>query len=207
MKNNKNYNYFDEFAKQSSLSLKSAEMLHDVIKNFKKTNMEEKKKKMHEIEHAGDVVKHDMMSYLLKDFLPPIEREDIISLAQNIDTLTDTVEDIVIRLDMYNVVDIRPEILKFTELLVRCLMSVHKTVTEFKNFKKSSVLQQEIIAINHLEEEGDRLYASSVKNLFKTSKDPVTLMIWNDIMSCFELCYDACENVADDIESIILKNS
>lgn len=207
MKNKKEYNYFDEFAKQSAFSLQSAEMLHNAMSKFSQIQMEKKKKEMHDIEHAGDNVKHDMMNFLLKDFLPPIEREDIINLSQQIDNVTDLVEDIIIRMDIFNVKEIRPEVLKFTELLVRCCKSVHTTVVEFKNFKKSSVLQKEIIALNHLEEEGDRLYAASVKNLYQTCKDPITLMIWTDIMNCFEDCYDACENVADDIECIVLKNS
>lgn len=207
MKNKKDFNYFDEFENQSLLSLQSAEMLHKTLGVFSEIDMEEKKKEMHDIEHSADVVKHNMMNYLLKDFLPPIEREDIIGLSQKIDTVTDLVEDIIIRLDIYDVKEVRPEISKFTELLVRCCQSVHTTVSEFKSFKKSSVLQKEIIALNHLEEEGDRLYATSVKYLYQTCKDPITLMIWTDIMNCFENCYDACENVADDIESIVLKNS
>ena len=207
MKNKKGYSYYEEFAAQSALSLQSAEMLYNILKEFSQSSIEDKIKEMHELEHSGDIVKHNMMSYLLKDFLPPIEREDIISLAQNLDTVTDCVEEILIRLDIYNVKELRPEILKFAELLIRCCKSAHTMVTEFKNFKKSSILQKEIIDLNHLEEEGDRLYASSVKYLFQTCKDPITLMIWSDIMNCFESCYDACENVADDIESIILKNS
>ena len=207
MKHKKDFNYFDEFAKQSAISLQCAEMLHSSIMKFSPMLMEKKKKEMHDVEHSGDTVKHDIMNYLLQDFLPPIEREDIINIAQQIDTVTDLVEDIIIRIDIFNVKEIRPEILKFTELLVRCCKSVHTTVVEFKNFKKSTVLRKEIIALNHLEEEGDRLYATSVKNLYQTCKDPITLMIWTDIMNCFEDCYDACENVADDIECIILKNS
>lgn len=207
MKNKNDLNYYEEFAKQSEYSLKSAKMLNETLKNFQISQMEDKIKEMHEIEHTADIIKHDMMNYLLKDFLPPIEREDIVNLSQKIDTVTDLVEDIIIRLDIYNVKELRPEVSQFTELLVKCCISVHNTVLEFKNFKKSTKLHKEIIELNHLEEEGDRLYATCVKNLYTTCKDPITLMIWTDIMNCFESCYDACENVADDIESIILKNS
>lgn len=207
MKNEKNYNYFEGFVELSKFSLSSAENLHKILSEFTTTNVAEKVTLMHNIEHSADIAKHEILNHLVKEFLPPIEREDITSLSQKIDDVTDSVEDVMICIDIFNIQTIRPEILKFTELIVECCKSMDIALVEFKNFKKSKTLHSKIIEINRLEEEGDVLYANAVRALYKTSKDPVELMVWTDILRRLEKCTDACEDVANDIESIVMKNS
>ena len=82
-----------------------------------------------------------------------------------------------------------------------------KIMREFYNYKKSAEIQKLIININDLEEEGDRLYFSTLRNLYTTSKDPIELMTWTDTLKYFEKCCDACESVANLVESVIMKNS
>ncbi len=162
---------------------------------------------MHNIEHTADIAKHDLLARLVKEFLPPIEREDIISLSQKIDDVTDAIEDVLLCIDMFNVQTIRPEILKFTDTIVDCCKSMDTALVEFQSFKKSKKLHAEIVEINRLEEEGDALYVNGVRNLYKTVKDPVELMVWTEVYRRLEKCCDACEDVANDIESIVMKNS
>lgn len=207
MKNNKEYNYFEAFITLSKFSLESAEILDKTLKSYKSSQSEQKLREMHNIEHSADIAKHDMLNRLVKEFLPPIEREDIISLSQKIDDVTDAVEDVLIYVDIFNVQKIRPEIHKFTELIVECCKSMNEALLEFQNFKKSKKLHSLIIEINRLEEEGDALYINGVRNLYKTSKDPLEIMIWTDIYRSLEKCCDACEDVANDIENVVMKNS
>lgn len=207
MKNSRDYNYFEAFINLSEFSLKSAELLHKTLKGFQPSKIEEKRKEIHNIEHGADVAKHDMLNRLVKEFLPPIEREDITSLSHRIDNVTDAVEDVLIYIDIFNVKTIRPEIHKFTELIVECCKAVHKALVEFQHFRKSKKLHEIVIEINRLEEEGDELYINGVKNLYKTSNDPMEVMIWTDIYRSLEKCCDACEDVVNDIENIVIKNS
>lgn len=207
MKNNKDYNYFEAFVHLSSFSLKSAEILNKTLKDFNPIKIDEKIREMHNIEHSADVAKHDMLNRLMKEFLPPIEREDITSLSQKIDDVTDAVEDVLICVDIYNIKKIRPEIHKFTEVIMKCCKAVDEALVEFQNFKKSKKLHSIIVEINHLEEEGDALYVNGVRELYKTSKDPLEIMVWTDIYRSLEKCCDACEDVANDIENIVMKNS
>lgn len=201
------YNYFEAFVNLSKFSLDSAEILHNTLRNFETINLSEKIKEMHELEHSADIAKHELVNRLIKEFLPPIEREDIISLSQKIDDITDAVEDVIIRIDIFNVKAIRPEILEFTKLIVDCCRSLYSALQEFENFKKSTTLHSQIVKVNSLEEEGDKLYTNAVKNLYQKSKDPIELMIWTEILHRLERCCDACESVADDIHSIVMKNS
>ncbi len=207
MKNRKNFNYFDAFTDLAECSLRASEMLSDVIHNFRLDILGDKVKEMHEIEHNADSQRHEIMNRLVKEFLPPIEREDIISLADNIDDVVDSIEDVLIGIDMYNVKVIRPEIIKFTEIINDCCKSMNAALTEFRHFKRSHTLHPAIVEVNRLEEVADTLYINGVKDLYRNTKDPVELMVWTEIYLLLEKCCDNCETVANDIENIVLKNS
>ncbi len=201
------YNYFDAFANLSKFSYDLAINLNETLKNFDPKSITRKVTEAHSIEHNADIAKHDIMNRLVKEFLPPIEREDITSLTQEIDDVTDSVEDVLIYIDMFNIQSIRPEILKFTGLIVQCCKAMDEALEEFKNFKSSKKLRDKIIEINRLEEDGDALYVDSMRNLYHTSKDPIELMCWTEVLHRLEKCCDNCEDVADILESIVMKNS
>jgi predicted phosphate transport protein (TIGR00153 family) len=207
MKKKNEYNYFESFAKLSNYSYDLAVTLHETLSNFDPSHITEKVVEAHSIEHSADIAKHDIMNRLVKEFLPPIEREDITSLTQEIDDVTDSVEDVLIYIDMFNIQTIRPEILKFTELIATCCKAMDDALTEFKSFRNSKTLRNKIIEINRLEEEGDALYVEFMRNLYLTSKDPIELMCWTEILHRLERCCDNCEDVANIIESIVMKNS
>jgi predicted phosphate transport protein (TIGR00153 family) len=201
------YNYFDAFANLSKFSYDLAISLNETLKNFDPKFITGKVTEAHAIEHNADIAKHDIMNRLVKEFLPPIEREDITSLTQEIDDVTDSVEDVLIYIDMFNIQSIRPEILKFTQLIVQCCKAMDEALEEFKTFKSSKKLRDKIIEINRLEEDGDALYVDSMRNLYHTSKDPIELMCWTEVLHRLEKCCDNCEDVANIIESIVMKNS
>ncbi|WP_271712365.1 DUF47 domain-containing protein [Anaeromicropila herbilytica] len=201
------YNYFDQFVKLEDYSCKCAEILHETLSNFKTETLGDKLKEIHKIEHSADLAKHDMMNRLASEFITPIEREDIMSLSQKIDDITDAVEDVLIKIHMFNISVIRPEVLEFTGLIVKCCESLNLALKELYNFKKSDTLNDKVIEVNHLEENGDVLYYDSVHELFTQSKDPVELLVWTEIFNRLEKCCDACESAANDIESIVMKNS
>ena len=200
-------NYYDEFIKCVGYSIKCAELLSNVLQNFSKETLPQSMKEMHSLEHLADDVKHHVTSYLLRDFLPPIEREDIVVLSHKIDNLTDNIEDILIKIDIYNVTNLRPEITELIALLAQISISTYKLIEEFKQFTKSKVLKDLIIKINHLEEDGDSLYAKYMRKLYSEVNDAKEIIIWTEIFNSFEQCFDSCEQISDTIETIVLKNS
>jgi uncharacterized protein Yka (UPF0111/DUF47 family) len=137
MKNSKDYNYFTAFVELSKFSLSSAEILNKTLREFDVKTIDNKIQEMHNIEHSADIAKHDLLNRLVKEFLPPIEREDIISLSQKIDDVTDAIEDVLLCINMFNVQSIRSEILQFTQMIVDCCKSMNVTLVEFESFKKS----------------------------------------------------------------------
>ena len=198
--------YFNTFSECAVLASEAAQVLHTVLTKFNSNEIDEIMWKLHDVEHKADEKKHDMLSALLKAFITPIERDDIIKLSQAIDDITDAVEDVVIQINMDQVKLIRPDSIEFSELLIRCCKRVEELLEEFRNFKKSKLIKDIIIEINRIEEEGDQLYISVMKNLHATSKDPIEIIVWRDIYKAFENVCDSCEDVANIVESIVIGN-
>jgi len=199
--------YFDNFIACAEDSCRAAEMLKGTLEDFRTEGLQERLNQLHEIEHSADMKKHDVLDHLAKEFLPPIEREDIVSLSQNIDNITDKVEDVMLRVYMNNVQEIEPGALKMTDVVIRCCQAVREMMTEFKDFKRSKNLKNLIIHINDLEEESDKLFMQNVRDLYTQSEDPIRIIAWRDIYIYLERCADACEHVADVVESVVMKNS
>lgn len=199
--------YFVNFVTMAEYSVRAAELLQHVFHNYDPSTLDEKRKEMHVIEHDEDQIKHKMMKHLVKEFVTPIDREDIIQLANDLDTVTDTIEEVLVRLYMYNIQSIPSDVLQLTDLIVECCKSLHAATTEFPNYQKSKTLMQAIIDVNTLEEKGDRLYVEAIRTLYTTNTDPIYISSWRTIIDRLEDCFDACENVADEMEIVAMKNS
>ncbi len=199
--------YFKVFSNMTGHSLRAAKLLNEIILNYNEETLVKKIAEMHEIEHAADNEKHNMMENLVKEFLPPIEREDINEMCHLLDSVTDDIEDVLLKLYTYNVKKLRSEALDFTVIIIRCCEKLVEAIEEFANFKKSDKLKDYIIEINKLEEEGDKLYTKAVRRLFTSTDDPIELIIWRETFHRFEECCDSFESVADLIEAVVMKNS
>ena len=162
---------------------------------------------MHALEHAADEKKHEMLNVLARAFITPIEREDIIHLSQNIDDLTDKIEDVLLRIYCNNVQTIRPDALKLIDVLIRCCGEVKEMLGCFSSFKNVKKLHEHVVNINTLEEEADALFYNSLRELHTTCSDPLTVISWREIYIYLENCVDACEHVADTVESVVMKNT
>ena len=208
MKKKKNeFNYFDEFAKSAELAKDATVELKKYILDFNNIDSEEEQKKIHEIEHVGDKNLHELKNYLLKDFLPPIDREDVLSLAYELDDLIDRIDEVVIDLNIFNVDEITDNMKTSIELLVKSTESVHDLIVELKNLKKIEEIRNKIIEVNDIEEQADRLYEKSIKDLYVNEKNAVEILKWTNIYEAVEDCFDACESIAYSAEEILVKNT
>ena len=198
--------YFDNFVESARISCEAAQTLKNVLCNFNANALEKPRAMLHEIEHKGDSKRHEMTSALVRAFITPIDREDLLHLSQNIDDVTDCIEDIFIHIYINNVREIRPDSIRFAELLISCCRVMTEMLEEFRNFKKSKKLSELIVEINRMEEVGDDMYIKNMKNLHSTVSDPLTVIAWREIYCYFEKCCDMCENVADIVESITIGN-
>ena len=207
MKKKEEYSYFDEFVNNSKYVVESAEILKRTLKNYDQEKLEQSIKKVHGLENEADRALHKMRNYLIKDFLPPIDREDIVLIGHRLDDLEDGIDEILINFNILNITSVREDAIEFAELLIECVMSVKDALENFKNFKKADIVKEKSIAINVLEEKADRLYERAMKNLYKEEKDPIEIIKWTTIYNCLENSTDACEKLGDSLEDVVMKNS
>ncbi len=207
MKKKEEYNYFDEFVNNSNFIVESAEILKQTLENYTLNKLEENVKKVHKLENEADHALYKMRNYLIKDFLPPIDREDIILIGHKLDDIEDDIDEILINLNIYHIENIRTEMFELVDLLVECCKSVKEALEHFKNSKKSDIVKQKTIEINRLEEKGDKLFENAMKELYSKEKDSVEIVKWTEMFKCLENAIDACEDIADSIEDVIMKNS
>jgi len=201
------FNYFDGFVKLSEYSCDAAKMLDEILNDFNNDTLQEKMKHMHNIEHAADLEGHEITRKLVREFITPIEREDIVMLLHEIDDITDCIEDVLLHMYMYNVKTIREDALRFSSIILQGCEELKETFKEFKNFRKSKEIHKRIVNINKLEEDGDNLYTEAVRRLHMTSDNAIEILTWTVAFDRLEKCCDACEEAANVVESIIMKNS
>ena len=198
--------YYDNFIDSAALSCEAAKMLRQTLADFAPAALDEKRAALHEIERRGDDKRHEMVGALVTAFITPLERGDMLELSQNIDDVTDAVEDVLIRIYMCNVRSVRPDAVEFADLVIQCCEAMQKLLEELPNFKKSKTLEDLIVEINRLEELGDDLYVKCMRSLHTTDSDPLDVVAWREIYAYFEKCCDGCEHVADIVEGISIGN-
>lgn len=201
------YSYFAFFREMIDCACEAATALNSMFSDFQSANLRQEADAIHRIEHDADLKKHDMMSHLLREFLPPIDREDIVNISHVLDEVVDLIEEVVICLYMNNIQKCRPDVMPMVSLISKQCEELKKLMAEFENYKKSDKLMESIIVINTLEEEGDRLYLEAMRGLTLGCSDALELVAWRDIYSSLEDCCDACEKVADAVEEVVMKNT
>jgi len=200
--------YFDIFVEMSGFSCSAAAFLRETLGDFHPETLSVALDKMHEIEHSGDMARHGMTKMLAKEFITPIEREDIMAMSEAIDTVTDKTEDVLQRLYMYDVKETRSEAILLADVIVKCTEALREALAEFRNFKKSKIISDRLIEINRLEEVGDRLFIDAVRGIFVDERiEAKERLAWNSVFGYMEDVCDACEDVADVIEGVIMKNT
>ena len=203
------FNYFDSFISMANHAHKAAEYLDMIVKNFDPTAVVllEKVQGIHEIEHSADDVRHEVITHLTTEFMTPIEREDIMEMIQKLDNVVDHIDDVMRTVYMFNISELSPAIVSFEELIVRCTEALKVTMEKFENFRKSRTIKEFIVKVNEIEDEGDVLHLNTVHELFCSDLSAIEVIRRNKLLDDMENCLDACEEVVDTVERIMMKNS
>ncbi len=199
--------YFENFCQSTAFSKKAADYLVNCLENYNPDEIERMLAEIHEIEHSADLKRHEMGDALAKAFVTPVDREDLDLLSHDLDDVTDKIEDIVQKLYIYNITSINPSAIIFAKKIVTACEYLGQIMEEFENFKKSKKIHTLIIQLNDIEEECDKIYLSSVRELMKNPADVLVTISWREIFDCFEACIDACENVSECVGSVMMKNT
>ena len=194
--------FFDLFDKQAENIHAASEALVVMCTDF--TNPQEKAERVKDLEHIGDDMVHNIMTRLNQTFITPFDREDIHALASKLDDVLDLIDAAASRLVMYRVDRMHPgvpELARVLEQATREMMGAVKVLEKHDN------IFPRCIEINRLENEGDRISRALIGQLFSEEKDPVQIIKWKEIIEVMETATDKCEDVANVLESVTLKNS
>ena len=157
-----------------------------------------------EHEHVGDKIVHDIVRRLNKSFITPIDREDIYDLVATADEVLDAIEEVVGKVLIYRVDVITSYARRQAEVIARATPILRECMD---NLEKPKGLDERIIAVNSLENDGDRIEREALASLFEGDIKCTDIIKWKDIYETLECAIDECEHVANVIESIVLKHN
>ena len=193
--------FFALFTKQGIKVREGCELLVDMVEHFE--DMENKAVRLKDIEHQGDLITHEIFERLNRTFITPLEREDIHDLASGLDDVLDAVEGIGSRLVLFRVPSPTPAAVKLARITLQCGIQIEQAVAHLKDFKN---LMGFTIELNRLENEADMISRDAVAELFNGGHDPIDVLRWKELYGRLEAATDMSEDVANIIESIVLKN-
>ena len=199
--------YYENLSASAALSQTAAAYLVNCFENYNPDGIQQMLDEMHKIEHSADVKKHEMNEALAKAFVTPVDREDLDLLSHQIDDVTDMLEEILQKFYIFDIREMNPAAVTFAKKLVRSCELLCAIMGEFENFKKSKKIHAMIIELNDVEEECDKLYLNSMRDLTRQSTDMLVTISWREIFDCMEECADACEHVSECVASVIMKNT
>ncbi len=194
---------FDMFIAFAHTIFKAAEYLQDMVEDL--TDAEAKFKRIKEMEHKGDQHLHDIFEQINRTFLTPIDREDIYGIGKQMDDIADYIEASASRFVIFNISVATEEAKAMSVLIIECTRELIGMMEELKVMKKSKKIRKKIIEINRIEEECDALYRDAIRDLFCRQMPVLEIIMWKDIYERLERSIDACEDVANIVEGVLMK--
>jgi len=201
----KEFNFFDLFEKQVGYAADAANCFKEMVskKQLDDTSLQ----RMHDIEHQGDDVTHEILDNLNKTFITPFDREDIHSLAKELDDIIDMIYTITNRLRVYKINSADKNLTDFANVINESVGAVARAVKGLRNTKNAKSISESCVEINRLENVGDSMRDAMLAELFETAKDPIEVIKWKEIYQDAETVLDICEDVAHVVQSILVKQA
>lgn len=197
--------FYDLFIDSATLIHEASIMLKDLMRDL--SNMEGKVKAIEEMEHKGDRQVHDILEQLNKTFITPIDREDIYAIAKQMDDIMDFIEATAHRFIMFNVKEVQSDAIIMAQMISDSSKELINLMEELKNMRKSKKLSEKIIEINRIEDEGDKVFRRAITKLFNGETPALEVVKWREIYDFIEQTLDACEDVANTVEGVVMKHA
>lgn len=196
--------FFNMLENESNNVLDGSKAFLDMLKNYE--NIKEKQQKIKDIEHQGDDFVHEIFEELNKTFITPIDHEDISALASAFDDVLDSIDGTATRLVLYEIKRPDENMIKMAEVLLRQTNELNTALSGLRNLKYAKEIEKRCIEVNRLENIADDLYKTSVARLFKLN-DAIEIMKLKEVYERLEFATDKCEDAANVISDIVVKNT
>jgi len=195
--------FFRLFLKQVEIISEASRLLLDGVRTGN-ARLQESATAINVLEHRGDEVIHEIFTRLNQTFITPLDPEDIHNISSSLDNVLDGMEDTSHRLLSYHIDPIPPTMITLAEIVKSCAKSMHSA---FEALEAGKPVMEHCIEINRLENEGDLIGRGAVADLFNKEKDPILLIKLKEVYDFFEETIDNCEDVADVLQNVVVKNS
>lgn len=196
--------FFKLFKDMTTNIIEGAQLLKDMLDNFDNPAISQAKIK--DVEHKGDSITHEIIQTLNKTFVTPLDREDIYALASKLDDIIDLIDASAARIIMYNITKIPAEAKSMAFIILQSCHVIDKAVAMLGK-KSNDEIFKACVEINALENEADRVSRAAISQLFDEEKDPIQLIKWKEIYETLEKATDKCEDAANILESVVVKNA
>lgn len=199
----KEESFFDLFEQVANILLKASALLVEATERVEM--LPEHAKRLERLEHDGDQVTHEVLTRLNRTFLTPIDREDIHELSTALDDVLDLIEATTERFILYKITTMLPSAQRLAQVIHQQVNEIHHVIPKLRHLRHEHIMRH-CVEINRLENAGDRLLRDSMAALFDGVADPLVVIKWRDLYTLLESATDKCEDVANVIEGIVLKN-
>jgi hypothetical protein len=191
------------FKEMGIIITEGAELLRDMLNNF--DNPVESQRRIKDVEHRGDHQTHQIIKTLNKSFVTPFDREDIYALSAALDDIIDLIDASAQRIVMYNVEKPTPESKELAFIILKGCQTIERAISHMGG--KFEHIAEHCMEVNSLENEADRVCREAISRLFDEEKDPIQLIKWKEIYETLEKATDKCEDAANILESVVVKNA
>jgi predicted phosphate transport protein (TIGR00153 family) len=174
------------------------------------TNEDDRKtshKEIERLEQAGDNITHAIFLELSKNFITPFDREDIHMLVNSIDDIADYIFAVSLNIELYKVNTFEPEITGLATLITEMCKDLETAILELPNLKNPKIIADICGRINEGESQADHLCNTAIARLFITEMDAIELIKQKEILQTLEMATDKCDDAANVLESILIKNA
>jgi predicted phosphate transport protein (TIGR00153 family) len=195
--------FFDLFLSQAQIITEASTLLLEAAKAGN-SKLATAAAAIQDLEHKGDEIIHDIFTRLNQTFITPLDPEDIHSLSSSLDDVLDGIEDAAYRMAAYHLEPIPPLVVELSRIVRDCTISIHAAL---EALNKDKPMLEHCIEINRLEDVADKLVRQGVTDLFRGDIDPVTLIKLKEVYEFLEATTDRCEDVADTLQGVVVKNS
>lgn len=199
--------FFSLFEESSANLLSISKVLCEAVKTSSPEKRSELIREIERLEHIGDEITHRIFHTLGTNFITPFDREDIHELASVLDDVIDYIHGSAKRIELYKIEIMTPAIIKLSELIFNSAEELHKAVSEIRNMKNPGKIREACVKINSIENHADDIFDMSIAKLFEEEKDAVQIIKMKEVLSALETATDKCEDAANVLESIIVKNA
>ncbi|HKO47255.1 MAG TPA: DUF47 family protein [Polyangiaceae bacterium] len=196
--------FFSAFSAHARLTVEAAGLLRQLLEA--PTRLLELKPEITRVEHEGDEITHTTITRLRSQWITPLDRPDIHTLATRLDDVLDVIESIAERLELFDIQDSSAAAIEAARVLESSAVAMANAVDLLPEARKRA---QDIVAlcaeITKLESEADVIYRAAIAELFKAGNDTLMVMKWRDIHEQLETATDLCEDVANALEGVVLE--